>query len=207
MDWWPRKNRHTVQACRDGVSKARAHLHLIWDVEGKMISTEAEGRQLEMHTHCWTWQGTWQQRTLKRLKHSMPSSPWSLRVKFRYLTPAGKSGESKTYTWRSRKDQVRNHLNKLELPKIHGTWWVAPTTAEELVHVINRPFWNYLESLCWLGEVSESWKNVKITLLFNNRTEEDLGNYRPMDLSLIPGRAAEEIFLQIISTHKGHKDF
>lgn len=201
------EHRNTVQACRDWVSKAKAHLewHLVRDVKGKMVSMgtpETKGRQSKMWTNCGTRQGTWWQRTLKRLKHSMSSLPWSLRVTLRYLRPAGRSGGRKTYTQQCRKNQVRDHLNKLDIPKFIGPDGLhSPVLSSWFMSSADSEF----DSLCWLGEVSEDWKNAKITYLFKNRKEEDLGNYRQVRLSLIPGKMVEEILLETSSKHEVHE--
>ena len=52
-----------------------------------------------------------------------------------------------------------------------------------------------------IGEVPEHWKRANVTPVFKNGRKEDPGNYRPVSLTLIPGKVIEQLILEIISRH------
>jgi len=49
------------------------------------------------------------------------------------------------------------------------------------------------------GDVLEDWRIANVTLVFKNGKEEDLGNYRPVSLTSVPGNAMEQLVLDAIS--------
>ncbi|PKU30268.1 glycerol kinase [Limosa lapponica baueri] len=49
------------------------------------------------------------------------------------------------------------------------------------------------------GEVSEDWRKANVTPAFRKGKKEDPGNYRPVSLTSIPGKAMEQLILGMIS--------
>ncbi|GAB0204482.1 mitochondrial enolase superfamily member 1 [Grus japonensis] len=51
------------------------------------------------------------------------------------------------------------------------------------------------------GEVPEDWRKANVTLVFKKGKKENPGNYRPVSLTLIPGKVMEWFILGIINKH------
>jgi len=47
--------------------------------------------------------------------------------------------------------------------------------------------------------VLEDWRIANVTLVFKNGKEEDLGNYRPVSLTYVPGKVIKQLVLAAIS--------
>ena len=54
----------------------------------------------------------------------------------------------------------------------------------------------------WLsGEVPEDWRLANVTPIYKKSRKEDLGNYRPVSLTSVPGKVMEQIILGEITQH------
>ncbi|KAJ7417369.1 RNA-directed DNA polymerase from mobile element jockey [Willisornis vidua] len=51
------------------------------------------------------------------------------------------------------------------------------------------------------GEVPDDWKLVNITPIHKNVWKEDLGNYRLVSLTSVPGKVMKQIILSTITQH------
>ena len=70
---------------------------------------------------------------------------------------------------------------------------LAGVIAELLLAVYQRS---------WIaGEVPEDWRLVSVIPIYKKGCKEDLGNYRPVSLTLVPGKVMEQIILGEITRH------
>lgn len=51
----------------------------------------------------------------------------------------------------------------------------------------------------WLGEVLKDWRKANVTPIFKMGKKEDPENYRLVSLTLIPGKALDQLILDTIS--------
>ncbi|GAB0186403.1 mitochondrial enolase superfamily member 1 [Grus japonensis] len=75
----------------------------------------------------------------------------------------------------------------------------------ELADVIARLLSIIFERSWRTGEVPEDWKKANVTLVFKNGKKEDVGNYRPVSLTSIPGKMVEQLILGVINKHVEEK--
>jgi len=73
-----------------------------------------------------------------------------------------------------------------------------PLVLRELVDVIAEPLFIIFERSWRTGEVPEDWRKPNVTPVFK-KGKEDPGNYRPVSLTSVPGKAMEQLILDIIS--------
>ena len=74
-----------------------------------------------------------------------------------------------------------------------------PRVLIELEDVIAEPLSIIFERSWRTGEVPEDWRKANVTSLFKKGRKEDPGNYRPVNLTSIQGKAMEQLILEIIS--------
>ncbi|KFU87733.1 RNA-directed DNA polymerase from mobile element jockey, partial [Chaetura pelagica] len=96
---------------------------------------------------------------------------------------------------------VRDQLSNLDIHKSMGLDGMHPRVLRELVEVIARPL-SIIFSKSWVkGEVPEDWRIANVTPVYKKGKKEDLGNYRPVSLTSIPGKVMEQLVLLTISRH------
>ena len=93
---------------------------------------------------------------------------------------------------------IREYLGNINVHKSMGPDGMHPCVLRELAEVIAE----LLSIIFWrswrMGEVPEDWRIASVTPVFK-KGKEDLGNYRPVNLTSVPGKMMEQLVLDAIS--------
>ncbi|KFV61217.1 hypothetical protein N307_12865, partial [Dryobates pubescens] len=92
-------------------------------------------------------------------------------------------------------DQVWDHLGNLKLCKSMGPDEIHLWVLKELAAEVARPLAIAFEKSQQFGEVPADWKRGNIITIFKKGSKENLGNYRTVSLTFVPGKIMEQIFL------------
>ena len=68
-----------------------------------------------------------------------------------------------------------------------------PRMLRELVEVIAEPLSATYQHSWLSGEVPEDWRLADVTPVYKKGHKEDPGIYRPVNLTLVPGKVMEQI--------------
>ncbi|KAJ7425386.1 hypothetical protein WISP_23652 [Willisornis vidua] len=72
---------------------------------------------------------------------------------------------------------------------------------KELVERLTKPF-SVIYQESWLtGEVLDAWKLARVVVIHHKGQKEDIGNYRPVSLTSVPGKVMEQIILSASTWH------
>ncbi|CAM5165610.1 unnamed protein product, partial [Eretmochelys imbricata] len=99
------------------------------------------------------------------------------------------------------KEVVRDYLEKLDVQKSMGPDALHPRVLKELAAVIAEPLAVIFENSWRLGEVPDDWKKANVVPIFKKGKKEDPGNYRPVSLTLVPGKIMERVLKESILKH------
>ncbi|KAJ7413864.1 hypothetical protein WISP_87919 [Willisornis vidua] len=98
-------------------------------------------------------------------------------------------------------DKVSVLLKHLDSQKSMGPDGIHPRVMRELVEELAKPL-SIIYQQSWLsGEVPDDWKLANATPVHKKGCKEDPGNYRPVSLTLVPGKVMEQIILCVITQH------
>ncbi|CAM5088463.1 unnamed protein product [Eretmochelys imbricata] len=99
------------------------------------------------------------------------------------------------------KEVVWVYLEKLDEHKSMGPDVLHPRLQKELADVIAEPLAIIFENSWRLGEVPDDWKKANVVPIFKKGKKEDLGNYRPVSLTSVPGKIMEQVLKESILKH------
>ncbi|KAK4810604.1 LOW QUALITY PROTEIN: hypothetical protein QYF61_007341 [Mycteria americana] len=93
---------------------------------------------------------------------------------------------------------VSDHL---DTHKSTGPDGIHPRVLRELAEVLTKPL-SILYQQSWLNrEGPADWKLANVMPIYKKGWKEDPGNYRPLSLTLVPGKVMEQIILSAIRWH------
>ncbi|KAK4820464.1 hypothetical protein QYF61_027746, partial [Mycteria americana] len=97
---------------------------------------------------------------------------------------------------------VSDLLHCLDTHKSMGPDGIHPRVLRELVEeVLTKPL-AILYQQSWLtGEVPVDWRLANVMPIYKKGQKEDLGNYRPVSLTLVLGKVMEQIILSVTTRH------
>ncbi|GAB0178132.1 mitochondrial enolase superfamily member 1 [Grus japonensis] len=98
-----------------------------------------------------------------------------------------------------------SRAGKLDTNKSMGPDGMYPQVPRDLADVTAKLLSIIFERSWRTGEVPEDWRKANVTLVFKKGKKEDLGNYKPVNLTSIPGRVMEQLILGVISKHVEEK--
>ncbi|KFW10119.1 hypothetical protein N326_11363, partial [Eurypyga helias] len=98
-------------------------------------------------------------------------------------------------------EMVSDLLRHLDTHKSMVQDGIHPRVLRELAKVVTKP----LSIICqqsWLTrDFPVDWKLDTVTPIYKKGCKEDLGNYRPVSLTSVPGKIMEQIILSAIMWH------
>jgi len=84
--------------------------------------------------------------------------------------------------------EVNDLLCHLDTYKSMGPDGIHPRVLRELAGEVAKPL-SIIYQQCWLtGEVPDDWRIASTTRIYKKGRKEDPGNYRPVSLTLVPGK-------------------
>ncbi|KFW85788.1 RNA-directed DNA polymerase from mobile element jockey, partial [Manacus vitellinus] len=98
-------------------------------------------------------------------------------------------------------EEVSDLLGHLDPHKSMGPDGILPRVMRKLAEELAKPL-SIIYHQSWpTGEVPDDWKLANVTPIHKKDQKEDLGNYRPVSLTLVPRKVMEQIILSVITWH------
>ncbi|GAB0183609.1 mitochondrial enolase superfamily member 1 [Grus japonensis] len=96
---------------------------------------------------------------------------------------------------------VSNLLYRLDTHKSMGLDGIHPRVLRKLAEVLTKPLSTIYQQSWLTGEVPVDWRLANVMSIHKKGWKEDLGNCRPVSLTLVPGKVMEQIILSAITRH------
>ncbi|GAB0204059.1 mitochondrial enolase superfamily member 1 [Grus japonensis] len=96
-------------------------------------------------------------------------------------------------------EAVNDLLCHLDTHKSMGPDGIHPRVLRELAEELAKPL-SIIYQQSWLtGEVPDDWRLANVTPIYKKGQKEDLGNYRPVSLTSVPGKVMEQFILSALT--------
>ena len=95
-------------------------------------------------------------------------------------------------------EMVLDLLRKLDAHKSVGPDGLHPGALRELVDVVAKPLSIILRQSWLTGDVPVDWRLADVMPVFQKVWKDDPGSYRPISLTLVPGKIMERIISRAI---------
>ncbi|KFP26656.1 RNA-directed DNA polymerase from mobile element jockey, partial [Colius striatus] len=102
-------------------------------------------------------------------------------------------------------EKVKDLVARLNARKSMCPDGIHPRILRKLADVIAKPLSIIFEQSCRTGEVPEDWRKVNVTPVFKKGRKDNMGNYRPVSLTSIPGKMMAQSILNVITEHMKDK--
>ncbi|KAK4828719.1 LOW QUALITY PROTEIN: hypothetical protein QYF61_000557 [Mycteria americana] len=98
-------------------------------------------------------------------------------------------------------ERVSDLLHRLDTHKCMGMDGIHPRILRELVEVLTKPLPIIYQQSWLIGEVPVDWRLANVMPIYKKGQKEAPGNYKPVSLTLMPGKVMEQIILSAITQH------
>ncbi|GAB0183938.1 mitochondrial enolase superfamily member 1 [Grus japonensis] len=96
-------------------------------------------------------------------------------------------------------EAVNDLLRHLDTHKSMGPDGIHPRVVRQLVEELAKPL-SIIYQQSWLtGEVPVDWRLANVAPIYKKGPKEDLGNYRPVSLTSVPGKILERFILSVLT--------
>ena len=110
-------------------------------------------------------------------------------------------GENKLEFFEITEDMVLKELQNLKLGKAAGPDGVKTDYLKVLAEVVVIPLTKIYQKSLVLSCIPSDWKQANITPLYKKGSHADVTNYRPINLTSIPGKVMESLIRDSVVNH------